>query len=575
MDQHEALAALALVGNGVTPGAVETETLDFQQVADSPKATFSLLADTLACFMNARGGTVVLGVDDSAVDRSHALKGVPESYSVDSIRKGIFDRTRPPITAFAHELLVDGVRLILLTVPEGVVPHSNTAGLSTRRQGTECLPYSPGQQREVMIARGHVDWSADASGLDVADLSGIELDRLRRILSSSGRGHSAELPDRALVQSLQLIAGNGSVTNAGALLLADEATIDDLIPTYGYSYRFRPTAGSEATERMRGSRPLMAAVQALARIIEARREILPLAVAGGVQLSLTDYPSDAVSELIINGFIHRSYEVGGTVDVEQSPQCLAITSPGELVTGVTPSNILTYPPTPRNRLLTETVSLLLLAERTGPGVDRTYREMLRVGKEPPIFEEMGGRVRATLAGGLGNESFARFVNNLPARTGRDLNALLALSCLRHSSSIEAVRLATIIQRTPVEAQGVLTTMASEYHLIEPTRRTFRRSFPTYRLRSETLAAMSRSVTYGSRTIDDTDHKVVEHVREYGFVTNQTIRRLFDLHVYAARDLLTDLRERDILEKIGNARGGAGVRYGPGSKFPPGKAEQSK
>ncbi|WP_188193973.1 hypothetical protein [Nonomuraea sp. SYSU D8015] len=61
------------------------------------------------------------------------------------------------------------------------------------------------------------------------------------------------------------------------------------------------------------------------------------------------------------------------------------------------------------------------------------------------------------------------------------------------------------------------------------------------------------------------------MREYGFVTNQTIRRLFDIHVYAARDLLNSLREREIIDKIKDARGGTGVKYGPGPKFPKGRS----
>ncbi|MBF8184226.1 putative DNA binding domain-containing protein [Nonomuraea sp. K274] len=567
MDQQEALNALAVVGNGVVADALETETLDFKVVGESQKSTYNLLADALVCFANARGGTVVLGVDDKATSRHDALRGVPADYSIDSIRKGVFDRTRPPITPFVNDVIINGVRLILITVPEGVMPHSNAAGLSTRRLGKECLPYPPDQQREVMIARGQVDWSADSSSVDFSNLSAIEFERLRRILTAGGRDNLADLSNKALLESLRLIASDGSVTNAGVLLLGDESLISTVVPSYGYSFQFRPSSGSEATGRIRGNRPLIAAIPILTEAIEARREIHPLNLAGGVQLSLTDYPSEAIRELIINAFIHRSYETSGTVDVEHSPERLAIVSPGGLVAGVTPANILTYPSTPRNRLLTETVSVLQLAERTGQGVDRAYREMLRIGKEPPQFEDKGTLVRATLAGGIGNDAFARFVSDLPVKAGRDLNVLLALSHLRHNSSIDASKLANIIQRTPIEAQEVLAAMADEYGLLEATRRTISKPFPTYRLRSEALAAMSRSVTYRRRVIDDTDQKVIEHVKEYGFITNQTIRRLFDLHVYAARDLINSLRDREILEKIGDARGGVGVRYGPGPKFP--------
>ncbi|KAA9381637.1 transcriptional regulator [Microbispora cellulosiformans] len=566
--EPEALnAVLDTVGAGVPADALESETLDFKLVADSPRVTFSLLADALVCFINAQGGTVVLGVDDKATVREAALRGVPASYSLDGIRKGVFDQTSPPITPFVVERFVDGVRLVVVSVPRGVMPHSNAAGLATRRLGKECLPFPPAQQREVMIARGQIDWSADASGAGLDDLSAVEVARLRDLLVAAGRDHIAELSDRAMLEALRLIAPGGGVTNAGVLLLADERALRTIVPSYGYSYQFRPTLGSEATGRARGTKPLLAAIDAMAEAVATRREIHPLTISGGVQLQLTDYPQDAVRELIVNAFIHRSFETGGTVDIEHSPERLVITSPGGLVAGVTPDNILTHPSTPRNRLLTEAISALQLAERTGQGIDRAYREMLRVGKEPPTIEDNGTFVRATLPGGIGNDAFVRFVGELPAKAGRDVNVLLTLSHLRGTSTVDALRLAAVIQRPPAEAQEVLSRMAEEFALLEPTRRTVRKPFPTYRLRAETVAAMSRAVAYRRRGVDGTDQKVIDHVREYGFVTNRTLQRLFDIQVYAARDMLDDLRARRILEKIGDARGGTGVRYGPGPAFP--------
>jgi len=79
--------------------------------------------------------------------------------------------------------------------------------------------------------------------------------------------------------------------------------------------------------------------------------------------------------------------------------------------------------------------------------------------------------------------------------------------------------------------------------------------------------MSRAVAYRRRGVDDIDGKIIEHVREYGSVSNRTVQRTFDLHVFAARDLISDLRSRGILAKIGEAKGGPNVRYGPGPKFP--------
>lgn len=449
---------------------------------------------------------------------------------------------------------------------QGVAPHSNAAGTATRRLGRDCLPFTPEQQREVLIARGQVDFSAEPCAASEADLSANEFDRMRRLLRRVGKDDLAALPDDRLLGALRLRTADGRLTHAALLLLGHEEALERHLPTYGYSYQFRPSGGVEATSRLRERKPVLVAVEALIDAIAARVQVHPLNLAGGVQLRLSDYPVDAVRELVVNGLIHRSYETGGTVDIEHTAEHLVVTSPGGLVAGVTPANILTYPSTPRNRLLTETVAALQLAERTGQGVDRVYREMLRSGKAPPEFDDLGPLVRAVLPGGVGDDSSVRFVNVLPDELAGDVEVLLVLSWLRRKRTVDAVRLASLIQRTTTEAQRTLMRL-SEAALLEASRRTATRPFPTYRLWSEALAAMSRAVAYGRRGTDDIDQKVIEHVREYGFVTNRTIQRLFDISVYASRNMLADMRSRGLVEKIGDARGGPGVRYGPGPRFP--------
>jgi ATP-dependent DNA helicase RecG len=560
--------ALPRLGKGVSAEALEGQQLDFKAPARSPKETLKTLADAAVCFANADGGRIVLGVDDKATDRRTALVGVPTDYTAELIRKGVFDRTSPPLTLAVNERLEDGSRLLVIDVPPGVAPHSNSAGLATRRLDKECRPFTPAEQREFLVARGQYDWSAEPSGIDLRRTSKAEMDRLRSLLADAGAEELMRLRDRPLLEALRLVAPDGGLTMAGVLLVATEQMIAETIPSYGYSYQYRPTPGSEATARVRGQKPLLAAVELLTEAVETRAEVQPLNVAGGVQLRLTDYPPHAVRELVVNALIHRSFEAPGTVDIEHAPERLVVTSPGGLVAGVTPANILTHPSTPRHRLLAEVVSRCQLAERTGQGIDRAYREMLRAGKPPPVIEDLGELVRASLSGGIGNDAFIRFVRDLPTELGGDVDVLICLSMLRDATSIDATGLAGSIQRSPMEAQEVLAGLADDgVGLLEPTRRTVRRSFPSYRLRNRPLAELARAVAYRRRAPDEIDAKVVEHVEEYGVVTNKTLQRLFDINVYAARNMLADLRDRDVLKKIGDARGGTGVKYGPGKKFP--------
>lgn len=545
---------------GVKAGTLENDNLEFKTVGASIKETLKLLADAAVCFANAAGGTIVLGVvdDEAGVE---AFDDVPRAYSVDVVRKGIFERTRPQLTCFVEEREEHGSRLLVISVPPGVGTCSNAAGLATRRLGDECLPFTPDQQREVLVARGQIDWSAEVSNVELGVLTEADFAPLRRLLKRAGKEDLAAMERSALLRDLRLCEGDGLLTNAALVLIAPEDVLATTVPSYGYSYQYRPTPGAEATHRSRGRQPLLPAVEFLIGNVEARRQIEPLGLPGGLQLALADYPVDAVRELVINALIHRSYETHGTVDVEHSADQLTITSPGGFVAGVTPANILTHPSTPRNRLLTETVAVLQLAERTGQGVDRAFREMLRNGKEPPTFHGEDVLVRAVLAGGTGNKAFVRYVAELPDAIGRDVDALLTLSLLRHRRTIDAEDLAGVTQRTPAEAQRTLMRLADEL-VVEPTKRTSNKTMPKYRLRPGAIAGLARAVSYYRPQTDATDEKVLEHVREYGHITNRTVQRMFDVDVYRARNMIADLRRRGLIEKIGDARGGPGVRYGP-------------
>ena len=235
------------LGKGASASAFEGQQIDFKQPAPSIKDTLQILADASVCFANADGGRIVLGIDDRATTLAETFLGVEPGYSLDIVRKGIFDRTQPSLTVHVAERYAHGVRLLVIDVPPGVVFHSNTAGLATRRLGTECRPFPPEQQRELLAARGQFDWSAQGSGLPLETLSAGELERMRRLLRDAGREELARLRDVPLLESMRLVAPDGTATNAADLLLAEESDLAATLPAHGYSYQYRPTPGREAT----------------------------------------------------------------------------------------------------------------------------------------------------------------------------------------------------------------------------------------------------------------------------------------------------------------------------------------
>ena len=559
-------AALALIRSGTPARELESDRLEFKQEEPDIKGTIENMADAVICLANNEGGFVVLGVPDRH-DAPRSTWGVSPGITVDILRRGIFDRTRPSLSVPVEELAEAGVRVLCVTVPQGAIFYSNAAGTATRRLGPACVPFSPQEQHQAAASRGYLDWSAEDSGATLDSLAGDEIRRARRLLTLAGREDLARADDAQLLRDLRLRGDRDAVTRAGLLLFGREDEVRRLIPTYGYAYQYRPSPGSESSARVRGHRPILAAIEMLLDAAASRSQVHSISIEGGVQLQIQDYPPEAIREVVVNAFVHRDYEQGAAIEVEHSPESLLITSPGGLVYGVTPENILTHPSTPRHRLLLETVTMLQVAERTGQGIDRAYRELLRAGKPPPTISDDGSQVRVLLPGGSGNDAFVRFAASTDPELSRDVDVLLALSHLREKRSIDPLDLAALAQRSAGEAKAALDRITSA-GLIEPTRRTARHDLPTYTLTEYGLARLGRAVRYHYRRTDDTDRKVIDHVREYGYVTNQTLRRLFNIDVYTARNLLQSLRERGILQKLDTARGGPGIRYGLAATSPP-------
>lgn len=392
---------------------------------------------------------------------------------------------------------------------------------------------------------------------------------LRRLLRAVGKSDLASLEPERLLEDLRL-AESGRLRRAGVLLVGTEAQITRSVPTHGYAFQHRPTPGQEALFRVRECRPIVAAVESLMSAVVARSTVVPLNLSGGAQLTLEQLPAAAVRELLVNEFVYRNYETNGSVEVEYSPESLSISSPGGLIAGVTPDNILTHPSTPRNRLLMETVAMLGMAERTGHGIDRVYRELLRVGKPPVQFHDSGTLVRASIAGAQGDRAFARYLASLNESWQNDIEVLLVVRALCVRATVSASKLAIAIQRDASDAERLLARLAdAEPPLLTRTKKR------SYRLAADHVIALGRAITYRTTDAGEFDAKVVGHLEEFGVITNRPLQRMFDVSVFGARDLLRELQNRGVLVKLSLAKQGPGVQYGPGPNVPKSTPKRSR
>lgn len=557
--------ALTAIDAGRHPSDVESVTLDFKEDHGDQKAVLVTLAEASVCFANARGGLVVLGLDDDT--------GGPAAYTGTSlhehdVRKGIYDRTRPQLLVDVRSLERHGIRLLVVVITEGIGEvWTDAKGRPSTRIGSHCLPMSVDAASRLREERMGFDASARPTAASVADVSPLSMalarQQLRR-LPDEGRTRLAEASDHDLLRQLGVLTEDGHLRAAGYWMLCppNSGAPEQIV----YEYRLTPSGEPQFVERLQ--QPLLDAFVRVADLISARRTVTPVNLPDGQQLAVEDFPEVAVREAIANAVVHRDHRLRGPVAVVQSPDVFHVTSPGPLVTGVTLDNILTTTSRPRNPLLTTTFRTLGLAEQLGVGVDRMYREMVRAGRQLPQFEASFDRVRVALTGGAPAKGVVRYVAQLPQRERDDTDTMLVLVRLCGTRTVTAATAAPVLQKLESEAEQILRRLAADdVAMLEPTRETLKHGRPTYRLRSDALRVLGAAVRYRRRTQDDIDRKVMAHVREYGRVTNATVRNLLDVSTPRASAILKDLRQRDVISKTSDAERGPTVEYGPGPAFP--------
>lgn len=460
----------------------------------------------------------------------------------------------------------------MIAVPEGLDVHSTRKSLVTKRWNDECLPMRPIDVSRLDDERRGADWTSQSSGRFVTDADPDALLRARSFLRTAqdeSRRMLGLASEADVLAGLRLIHADGTLTRAGEILLCRRAgsTADDILV-----YQYRQTPGGEAAVARRWGTPMILAFSEAMDALSARIGTTPVNTSAGQQLQIEDYPLAAVREALANALLHGDYRERRPVQIEHSPDSLSIRSPGPLVAGITPDNILTAGSRARFPLLAGACRTLGLAEELGQGIDRMFREMVRAGRSTPTVvvdhENVDPATVVTLAGGPPNTRISKFVAELPESERNDTDTLLIVLVLCQRRSITARDVAPVVQRNVSATESILRRLSSgEAQMLEPSAGTVNRAHPNYRLRSAVLVALGPAVSYHRQSSSEVDRKVIDHVREYETINSATVQRIFDVDVYRARDMLRDFVGREVLVRISEHTRGPKVKYGPGTQFP--------
>ncbi len=529
-------------------GAVAVPTATNERAA-------AYLAEEMACFANTPGGgAIVVGIADDGTRIGTQLD--PEW-----LRHRIWELTEQKLTVTVRAAEVAGTPILVVSTHEAIEP-IRYQGHVKWRVDDNCVEIDPTSWHSGRLQRTGHDWSAQPSGHMLTDVSAVALEVARRYLLAAADPPALDLAsagDADLLRRLNVVDGDGRLTNAGALLFVGT-------PAIGIDYIRRDVTGGDSTSRVESSRALVEQVWEVDVASQASNRVVHVPE-GFAQGQVRALPPLVIREAIVNGVVHRDWQSPSPTVVEHVGDNLTVTSPGGFIGGVSPSNIITHPSVPRYRSLADAMARLHLAEREGIGVDRMVRDMLASGlREPQISEVAGPYVRVSLIGGTPDRQFAELVAQFePANAGTDVNALLIIDHLTRHGWIDIEHAAPLLQRPTAETSAAIAQLGEvsvqRNRLIVPVDGVPKGKPPAWRLGNRARRVL-RSRTSELTSPDGRRRVILEWAAARGRVSSTETADLVGVSVPYAGTLLGDLENAGLLRPGRAQRMGRGFYYVP-------------
>jgi ATP-dependent DNA helicase RecG len=559
--------------DGGPADAIESEFLECKPWDPDPRRLKEQLRDvreTVVCLANARGGAIVLGIQDKKRKRSEAITGVGD-LRPDLVRKAVYDGTDPHLLVDAEVIVEPEGTLLVLHVPQGLGVHTTSEGVAKVRLGKECQPLTGSMLAQRLSAGADVDRSGQfLSGATFADLDPDPIRQLQSLVATEGRKPElGRLSPSEMLENLGLLH-EGDVTLAAVLLAGRSAALARWASQHELVFiRYKNRTRYDVRHNLKG--PLLILLERVRELFEAHLRVATLQADLFGEITAPDLTWWTAREAVLNALVHRDYFLRQSVFVEIRPGRVEVSSPGGFIGGVTPANALRHPPVRRNPLLADVLESAGLVNRAGMGVDRIYEELLRLGKSLPRYEADEGSVRLILPT-ESHAPFARFVAE-ETRQGRalDLDDLILLRASVERAQLDRWAAAEVMQADENEASERLVSLRERGYLT-----------PRGRGRGTVyqLARAFSDLLRGRTATDDSlplDHdavrlRILAVLRERKRLTNAEVRHVSGYSRTDALRLMRELRAEGLVQFVGRGRA---AHYVLASKTPAGRQRSRK
>ena len=365
----------------------------------------SSLADEIAAFANARGGVILIGVDDDG-----EIVGV-DRHALDTAEKTVIeicaDSIDPIVLIFTEKLRINDKNLLKIEVPRSLFVHKTANGYFMR-QGSSKREMPTEQLARLFQTRSQARIIAfDEQFVPNTHKETLKEPLYQRFLTEGAT--EDEMDDLLLKRRLLVKDGEQNRASVAGMLMCHEKPDDYLYNSFIQAVYYLSTE-KDANYQL-DAKDFKGPLDQ--QIIDAFKFVQKYnAVAARKAIGRIDYPEysmRAVFEAIVNAVVHRDYsKTVSKIRLFMFEGRLELYSPGALANTVTVDN-LRYSQATRNELLARLLSEIRLnddmekqvkrkhfLERRGEGVGIILNESETLSGKMPVYEMFDEQLRLTI-----------------------------------------------------------------------------------------------------------------------------------------------------------------------------------
>ena len=418
----------------------EGKTLEFKRDLSSPNPFLR----SVVAFSNTSGGTILIGVED----RTRNVRGVADPMALEErVANLIADSISPQVLPDIEILRYSDRHVLAVRVyPSSSRPHylgadpetgvyvriGSTNRIADEQLVEEMRRYA---NRETFDERPMPELDSEAIDFRAASESFAEFRRLTQ-------------RDLDLLRLCATHQGR-RVPTVGGVLLFGRDRLAHFPDAWIQAGRFAGVDKTHILDRAELSMPLADAIPAAVAFIERH-------MASGVEIGPVrrsphwTLPPIAVREALVNAVVHTDYsQRGAPIHLAIFDDRLEIENPGLLPFGITLDELPRGVSKLRNRVIGRVFHEIGLAEQWGSGVQRMIAACRDAGLAPPVWEEIGTRLRVTISTERVGETIADSIDQaiiemLDARAGLSTSEIA--ETIGRSTRATRSRLAKLVER---------------------------------------------------------------------------------------------------------------------------------